>query len=84
MYVTVFVFMASLGVYVEVYVIIQCEMDLILAMLLTIVDKINESLCKVSQFVILSSVNAEQWLGAHNSRTLLSVSDIKTNTGHCR
>ena len=45
-YVTVFVFKASLGVYVEVVVIIQCEMDLILAMLLTIVDKINESLCK--------------------------------------
>ena len=44
--VTVFVFKASLGVYVEVVVIIQCEMDLILAMLLTIVDKINESLCK--------------------------------------
>ena len=33
-----FVFKASLGVYVEAVVIIQCEMDLILAMLLTIVD----------------------------------------------
>ena len=44
--VTVFVCKASLGVNVEVVVIIQCEMDLILAMLLTIVDKINESLCK--------------------------------------
>ena len=67
--VNVFVFKASLGVYVEVVVIIQCEMDLILAMLLNIVDKINES-----QYVILSSVNAEQWLIAHNSRTLLSLS----------
>ena len=40
-YVTVFVFKASL----EVVLIIQCETDLILAILLTIVDKINESLC---------------------------------------
>ena len=52
--VTVFVFKASLGVYVEVVVIIQCEMDLILAMLLAIVDKINESLCILCKYLRMS------------------------------